>query len=192
MKNFLKESSGLKKNKMLLHVCCAVCAGHVIELLLPYFELTLFFYNPNIHPKEEYNKRLFELKRLISEEKWNVQIVEGVYDIENFIAVTDRYKKQKEGLERCEECFKLRLEKTMQRAKEMDINYVATTLSISPNKNADIVNKVGRALGLEYKINFLETNFKKNEGYKKTLEIAKKHNLYRQDFCGCIYSAINK
>lgn len=175
---------------LLLHSCCAPCSSYVLEYLSKYFKITIIYYNPNISPKEEYDKRLEEQKRLISELKTinPVSIVECDYD-------NDKYEEAIKGLEnepergsRCTECFKLRLEYTVKNAKELDYDYFGTTLSVSPYKNSTLLNEIGKQLSDKYNIPYLYSDFKKKEGYKRSIELSKIYNLYRQDYCGCKYS----
>lgn len=175
---------------LLLHVCCAPCSSYVLEYLSEYFDITVFFYNPNITPKEEYDHRVRELMRLVSEmglsEK--VRIVEGEYEPELFFARTKGLEQEPEGGARCEECFHLRLQKACEYAAAHDYDYVTTTLTISPLKNADLLNCVGNEEGKKAGVTYLDSDFKKKNGYKRSIELSAIHNLYRQNYCGCIFS----
>jgi predicted adenine nucleotide alpha hydrolase (AANH) superfamily ATPase len=172
--------------RLLLHVCCAPDATHVIQVLRKSYIVDAFFYNPNIFPKQEYEKRLTWMRRL--SEKWNIVLYEGNYDQENWLLLTEKYKHEPEGGKRCDVCFAVRLEKTAQLAKEKHYDIFCTTLSISPHKNAKSINDIGKEIGAKYGIGFLEANFKKGNGFKKSVELSKELGLYRQDYCGCVYS----
>jgi len=170
--------------RVLLHICCGVCSSGVIERLKEEgFEVTGFFYNPNIHPEEEYNRRL-EVAQQVSR-ILDFELIEGEYDKDNWFKLTENLKDEPEGGKRCEVCFRIRLEKSAKKANELNIPYFTTTLSISPHKNVSIINKVGKELSNE---NFLERDFKKRDGTKLAIEFSKKYNLYRQNYCGCVYS----
>ncbi len=172
--------------KMLLHVCCANCVLHPYEILKNGFDVTLYFYNPNIHPDEEYDKRLNYAARVA--EKYNLSLIEGQYDKNNWLDVTYEYRDEPEGAKRCEMCFSIRLEKTALFALENGYDLFATTLSVSPHKNSKIINNTGKMLSEKYGVEFLEADFKKQDGFKKTILLSKELDLYRQDYCGCIYS----
>lgn len=172
--------------KLLLHVCCAPCSPHVIELLQKEFELTAFFYNPNIHPHEEYARRLAEVERYCREH--TIALVKGEYDTERWFSVVKGMEEQKEGAERCETCYRLRLEKTALIAQAHEIGCYATTLTVSPYKKAPVINRIGREAGERYSRIFYEADFKKQDGFKKSCELSKQYNFYRQTHCGCIYS----
>ncbi|MGE5455549.1 MAG: epoxyqueuosine reductase QueH [Ignavibacteriales bacterium] len=176
------------KPKLLLHVCCAPCSSYVLEYLSSYFNISLFFYNPNIAPKEEYDKRIIELDRFVNEFNNDVKIIEGNYDNNIYEEMIKGLEEEKEGGKRCFKCFNLRLEETAKKALELNFDYFTTTLSISPYKNASVLNNIGKNLENEYKIKYLYSDFKKNDGYKKSIELSKKYQLYRQDYCGCTYS----
>ncbi len=177
--------------KILLHCCCAPDATHSINVLKEQnFNIVTYFYNPNIHPEEEYKKRYKEMEKVIK--NMEVECVNNVnYDIDTWHKICDRFANEKEGGKRCELCFRLRLEETAKKAKEINIDFIATTLTISPHKDADIINKIGDEAAKKYSVNYLYTNFKKKDGFKKSIELSKKFNLYRQNYCGCIYS-LNK
>jgi predicted adenine nucleotide alpha hydrolase (AANH) superfamily ATPase len=176
------------KPKLLLHVCCAPCSSYVLDYLSSYFNISLFFYNPNIAPKEEYDKRIIELDRFVNEFNNSVKIIEGNYDNNIYEEMIKGLEEEKEGGKRCFKCFNLRLEETAKKALELNFDYFTTTLSISPYKNASVLNSIGKNLENEYKIKYLYSDFKKNDGYKKSIELSKKYQLYRQDYCGCTYS----
>lgn len=186
--NILKNFTD--KKTILLHSCCAPCSSHVITYLTKYFDITILYYNPNIFPYEEYLKRKNEQIRLINEipKINNVNIIDCDYD-------NDLYNKLIKGLEnepekgnRCTVCYQMRMEKTAIIAKKNNYDYFCTTLSVSPYKNANLINKIGEKLEKEYNIKWLYSDFKKKDGYKKSIELSKKYNLYRQNYCGCIYS----
>ena len=217
----IKKTS--KKPSLLLHVCCAPCSSACLEILEKYFDITLLFYNPNIHPKEEYYKRLDELNAFI--EKKNVlaknqenyiniqknndfnakieqknkildifnisnqiKILEINYDPNEFFTAVKGLENEKEGGKRCEVCFNLRLGKTAQIAKEKCFDYFTTTLTLSPYKNSELLNEIGEIMQNKYSTPYLFSDFKKNDGYKKSIELSKEYNLYRQDYCGCVFS----
>lgn len=173
---------------LLLHACCAPCSSYCIEYLNGHFEITLFFYNPNIFPAEEYTHRVNELKRLVREMGLNIPVLEAENDTESFYALARGRENVREGGARCFDCYRLRLEKTAQLAKEKGFDYFTTTLSISPLKNAQKLREIGLELEGEYGVKNLPSDFKKKEGYKRSIELSKKYNLYRQDYCGCEYS----
>ncbi len=176
--------------RLLLHSCCAPCSSYVIEYLSQYFRITVFYYNPNISMREEYLKRVEEEKRFIREfpAKYKVDFIEGVYDTENFYKNVKGYENCKEGGERCFICYEMRLRKTAKMAKEGAYDYFTTTLTISPLKKSAKLNEIGYNLSKEYGIEYLLSDFKKKEGYKRSIELSKEYNLYRQNYCGCIYS----
>lgn len=178
------------KPTLLLHACCAPCSSYVLEYLNEYFDITVLFYNPNISPKKEYEYRADELKKLVVKmglsERINV-IVED-YDENEFLEMTKGLESEPEGGIRCYGCYEQRLLKTAVKAKEMGVDYFTTTLSISPLKNAQKLNEIGRRLSDEYGVAYLFSDFKKKNGYKRSVELSEKYDLYRQNFCGCIYS----
>ena len=182
-----------KENKipsLLLHSCCAPCSSYVLEYLSDFFKITVFYYNPNISPKEEFIKRIDEQKRLIRElpSKNEINFIEGFYDSEKFVSLSKNPERMEDGGERCFKCYNLRLEETARLAKKNSFDYFTTTLSVSPYKNSDKLNLIGKSLSDKYGINYLYSDFKKKNGYKRSIELSKKYNLYRQDYCGCIYS----
>ena len=175
---------------LLLHSCCAPCSSYVLAYLNKYFNITVFYYNPNITNKEEYLKRKQEQIRLISELPAinKINILDADYKPEKFFEISKGLEDCREGGERCFKCYKLRLEATAKAAKENNFDYFCTTLTISPLKNAQKINEIGHMLGEEYQIPFLPSDFKKKEGFKKSIELSSQYNLYRQNYCGCIYS----
>ena len=174
------------RKQLLLHVCCAPCAPHVIELLQQEFALTAFFYNPNIHPQEEYARRLAEVERYCRERA--IALVTGEYDTDRWFSAVQGMEELPEGGLRCERCYRFRLEKTAQTAQARDMGHCATTLTVSPYKKATVINRIGRAAGEQYDRIFHEADFKKHDGFKKSCELSRHYNFYRQTYCGCIYS----
>ena len=171
--------------KLLLHCCCAPCTSGVLWQLEDY-DTTCFYYNPNISPVSEYNFRAEELKRYLG--IMNKDLIIADYDNENYEKIIKGLEQEKEGGERCYNCFELRLRETAKLAKEKGFDLFTTTLSVSPYKNADVLNEIGERVGKEIGIEYLKANFKKNNGYLRSIENSKKYNLYRQNYCGCIYS----
>lgn len=177
------------KPSLLLHACCAPCSSAVVEFLNEYFDITLYFYNPNISPEAEYDFRADELKRLISEMNLeNIDIIVEKYDNSEFESIAKGYEDLPEGGGRCKRCFELRLEKAIQYASSKGFDYVTTTLTISPHKNAQLLNETGKSISEKYNIQYLFSDFKKRNGYKRSCELSRQYNLYRQDYCGCKYS----
>lgn len=179
-----------KKPTLLLHGCCAPCSSYVLEYLTKYFKITVLFYNPNIYPKEEYYYRAEELKRLIVDMRLSerVDLIVDYYAPEEFFNIAKGLKDCPEGGERCFECYRLRLRRAAQIASGRGLDYFGTTLTISPLKNTDKLNEIGEELAIQYGIKYLPSDFKKKNGYKRSVELSGEYNLYRQDFCGCIYS----
>ena len=175
---------------ILLHSCCAPCSSHVISVLSPHFDITILYYNPNIEPYEEYLKRKEEEIRFIGEYPASnkLDIIDCDYDNDKFHEVVKGLEDLKEGGNRCFICYELRLDKTAKTAKELGYEYFATTLSVSPYKNSKKLNEIGLKLSDEYDVKYLISDFKKKNGYKHSIELSKEYNLYRQDYCGCIYS----
>ena len=172
--------------KVLLHSCCAPCSSHVVTLLKEYFDVTVLYYNPNIYPLEEYLKRKNEQIKLL--EILNIPIMDIDYDHNEFKENVKGLEDEKEGGARCNKCFALRLEKTAILAQLNQFEYFCTTLTVSPYKNSQIINKKGAILEQKYNVKYLYSDFKKKEGYKKSIELSKKYDLYRQHYCGCEYS----
>ena len=183
-------SDSNKVPKLLLHSCCAPCSSYCLMVLAEYFEVTVFYYNPNIYPEEEYRMRVEEQQRFIREfpTKYPVSFVEGFYDTKAFYEMAKGLEQVPEGGERCFRCYEMRLRKTAELAKEQEFDYFTTTLSISPLKNAQKLNEIGERLCRDRKVKWLPSDFKKKEGYKKSTEISKEYEMYRQDYCGCVYS----
>lgn len=198
--NFQKELDNLiAKNRksdttptLFLHSCCAPCSSYVLEYLSQYFAITVYYYNPNIYPEHEYADRTQEQKRLIDEinpECVNkIRMLEGVYDKDRFYETIRGLEKEPEGGERCFACIRMRLIEAARLAKEKGFDYFCTTLSISPLKNAQMINEIGKQLEEQYAVKFLPSDFKKRNGYLRSVELSKKWNLYRQNYCGCVYS----
>ncbi len=184
-----KIISNLKqKPRLLLHACCGVCSSSVLERLISYFDITVLYYNPNIYPEEEYQKRLITQKEIIEKMNLPVQLMVVGYCSEDFEQIAKGLEQEKEGGIRCTKCFYLRLEKTAIIAKENNFDYFCTTLSVSPYKNSEKLNEIGKVLETKYNVKYLYSDFKKKEGYKRSNELARKYNLYRQHYCGCKYS----
>ena len=175
---------------LLLHSCCAPCSSYVLEYLSEYFYITIFYYNPNIDTAEEFNRRVSEQKRLIREMplKHAVKFIEGKYETERFHELAKGLEDVPEGGERCFKCYRLRLEEAAAEARKGGYDYFTTTLSISPLKNAQKLNEIGKDLSEKYGVKYLYSDFKKKEGYKRSCTLSKEYNLYRQDYCGCEYS----
>lgn len=198
-RNYQKEMEKLiegfqgERKSLLLHSCCAPCSSAVLEKLQEIFEITVFYYNPNISEDLEYGKRVEEQKRLI--EAFNqknscfpIKIIEGEYEPAKFYTAARGLERCPEGGERCFQCYALRLEETAKLAKKGNYDFFTTTLTISPLKNATKLNEIGQELGRKYETAFLPSDFKKKEGYKRSIELSKEYNLYRQNFCGCVFS----
>lgn len=183
------EKAGVRKS-LLLHCCCAPCSSYVLEYLCRYFDITVCFYNPNISPENEYNYRFSELRRLAAEmpQAKTVKFCDTEYNSDDFLKIAKGHEQDREGGERCFACYHLRLEYAAQKAKEGGFDYFTTTLSISPMKNAEKLNQIGARLEEKYGVKYLYSDFKKREGYKRSIELSAKYSLYRQDYCGCIYS----
>lgn len=178
--------------KILLHSCCAPCSSYVLETLSNFFNITVFYYNPNISPIEEYELRKSEQKKLIEslDFKNRVNFLDCDYEDYEFEKISKGLENEPEKGKRCLKCYDLRLRKTAKIAKKLNYDFFTTTLTVSPYKNADWINQIGESLSKEYGVNFLFSDFKKNDGYKKSIELSKKYNLYRQNFCGCKFSKI--
>ena len=179
-----------KVPRLLLHSCCGPCSTYCLSVLSEYFEVTVFYYNPNIYPPEEYHMRAREQERFIGEYpmKHPVHFVEGAYDTERFYEMAKGMEQIPEGGERCFQCYRLRLEETAAYAKANGFDFFTTTLSISPLKNSQKLNEIGGQLSQEYQVAYLFSDFKKKEGYKRSTEISREYQMYRQYYCGCIYS----
>ncbi len=180
------------KKKLLLHSCCGPCSTSVIERLKEEFDLTIFYYNPNIFPEKEYDNRLKGQQRYVKETGLNIVVIDGTYkDFEMFDEQLKFFAKEAEGGRRCEKCISLRLMKTAEEAKERKFDLFASTLSVSPHKNVLLINKIGKELSEKWGVGFFEADFKKKDGYLKSVKMSQKFNLYRQQYCGCKYSMKN-
>ena len=179
-----------KVPRLLLHSCCAPCSSYVLEYLSRYFEITVYFYNPNIDQPVEYKRRVKEQERLIASMDFihPVTLETGAYEPEEFHRIVRGLEKEPEGGARCFKCYELRLQEAAKVAQAGRFDYFTTTLSISPLKNAEKLNEIGEKLAKEYRVPYLPSDFKKKNGYKRSVELSEKYNLYRQDYCGCIYS----
>ena len=188
LNSIINNLKGTKK--LLLHSCCGPCSSYVIEYLTPYFDITVLYYNPNIYPESEYIKRKNEQIKLINSipNKNKLDIMDIDYDSELFDKISIGHELDNEGGQRCSLCFELRLSKTAQLAKENNYDFFGTTLTVSPHKNSKIINEIGSILEKKYLVNYLYSDFKKKEGYKRSIELAKEYDLYRQNYCGCKYS----
>lgn len=193
--NFDKEMYNIINNldgvpRLLLHSCCAPCSSICLSILSNYFHVTVFYYNPNMDTEEEYEKRKNEQKRFINEypAKYKIDFLDCDYDNETFLNRVKGLESEPERGARCPVCFRLRLEKTALKAKELNYDYFATTLTLSPLKNTKQINEIGLVVGKEIGIPYLVSDFKKNDGYKKSIEFSKEYNLYRQNYCGCKFS----
>ena len=196
--NYSKKTESIIENNkrehilpsLLIHACCAPCSSACLEYLNPYFKITVFYYNPNISPRSEFDKRMKEEKRLIESMPFenSVDMIEGTYDHKDFLEIANGLEDCPEGGERCFKCYRLRLEETARLAKEMGFDYFCTTLSISPLKNAEKINEIGYETAQKYGVSWLPSDFKKKEGYKRSIELTKQYDLYRQNFCGCAFS----
>ena len=181
---------GDRKPRLLLHSCCAPCSSVCLERLTQYFDITLFYYNPNLFPAEEYARRVAEQRRLIAAlpHANAMDFVEGSYDPDLFYQVVRGLENEKEGGKRCKVCFELRLRAAARAAKSIHADYFTTTLSISPHKNAVWLGELGEAFAAEYGVRWLPSDFKKKNGFKRSTELAARYGLYRQDYCGCVFS----
>ena len=176
--------------RLLLHSCCGPCSSYVLDVLTKHFDVTLLYYNPNIYPSEEYQKRLAEQLRLLDEMPFekSVSYMACEYDEGEFLQAAKGLESEREGGARCEKCFRLRLNKTAFEAQKNGFDYFTTTLSVSPHKNAQMLNEIGKELEKEYGVKYLYADFKKKDGYKKSVKLSEEYNLYRQDYCGCRFA----
>ena len=181
------EENG-EKPKLLVHSCCAPCSSYVLSLLCKKFDITVFYFNPNIFPESEFLYRSEEQARLIKEMGEDISFIEGRYKPDEFFDALKGHEGDREGGERCEICFRLRLFEAAKVAKEQGFDYFTTTLSISPLKNAPLLNKIGAEAAEKFGVKYLFSDFKKKEGYKQSIILSKKYNLYRQNYCGCVFS----
>lgn len=186
-----KQISNLEEGTtLLLHACCAPCSSAVLERIANFFKITIFYYNPNITEEDEYRKRIEEIKKLISliKPKYEISLIEGNYEPKKFFEISKGLEKCPERGERCFKCYKLRLEETAKIADKLGFNTFATTLTLSPHKNTNWINEIGEELNNKYNSTYLYSDFKKKNGYKRSIELSREYNLYRQDYCGCVYS----
>lgn len=179
---------------LLLHSCCAPCSSYCLEYLSNFFRITVFYYNPNIYPEEEYAKRVEEQQRFIAQlpAKHPISFVEGAFEKERFYEIAKGYEDCPEGGERCFRCYELRLEETAKLAQSMGMDYFTTTLSISPLKNSAKLNEIGEKMSAIYEVAHLSSDFKKKNGYKRSVELSNEYGMYRQYYCGCIYSKVQR
>lgn len=177
-----------EKPELLLHACCAPCSSYVLEYLHERFRITLYFFNPNIAPEEEYLYRSQELKRLVREMKLDIEIIEEEYDPKPFYELAKGLEQLPERGERCQRCIGYRLKFAGKKAAEIGADYFTTTLTISPHKDCAFINELGENVSAECGVKYLFSDFKKHEGYKRSIELSKEYNLYRQNYCGCVYS----
>ena len=175
-----------EKKSILLHSCCGPCSSACIDRLKEYFDITVVYYNPNIEPIDEYIHRKNEQVRLLKE--WNIKYLDCDYDNDLWVDTTKYLTKELEGGKRCSVCFGIRLKYTANMAKRLGFDYFGTTLTVSPHKDSQLINRIGGSIGSNLGIKYLYSDFKKRDGYKKSCEFAKQYNLYRQDYCGCLYS----
>lgn len=190
-----KQISNLEEGtSLLLHACCAPCSSACLERLGNYFDISIFYYNPNITEEDEYTKRINEIKKFISEfkTKYPVKLIEGRYDPNEFFEIAKGLENEPERGSRCYKCYKLRLEESAKVASELGFDYFCTTLTLSPHKNSNWINEIGQELDKQYTSVYLYSDFKKQNGYKRSIELSREYNLYRQDYCGCIYSKRTK
>lgn len=199
-RNFSKEMDELiakldpsaPKPKLLLHACCAPCSSGCLERLVPYFDVTIFFYNPNMDSEEEYVKRATELRRFVKEAALPVDVIVCKYNSAPFYEMARGLENVPEGGARCFKCYELRMRETAKVAVENGFDYFTTTLSISPLKNSQKINEIGERLGNFFEVRHLPSDFKKKDGYKRSIELSREYGLYRQNYCGCVYSKRNE
>ncbi|MCR5112236.1 MAG: epoxyqueuosine reductase QueH [Ruminococcus sp.] len=184
------EKSG-EKPSLLLHACCAPCSSHTLLFLHEHFDITLYFCNPNISPESEFDFRLDELKRLVKELGLDINIIEEPYDSAPFFALAKGLEDLPERGERCQKCIEFRLRMAAAKAKELGSDYFTTTLTISPHKDCTFINECGGRISEETGVPYLYSDFKKHDGYKHSIQLSKEYNLYRQNYCGCVYSMRN-
>jgi predicted adenine nucleotide alpha hydrolase (AANH) superfamily ATPase len=193
--NYNTETENIIKNlknkpSLLLHSCCGPCSSYVLEYLSKYFDITVYYYNPNIDTEDEYFKRLNEQIKIINilSTDSKVKLIKGEYEPEKYLEYVKGLENEREGQGRCHKCYHLRLEETALLAKRLNFDYFCTTLTVSPHKNAEVINSLGKELENQYNVLYLYSDFKKNNGYKRSIELSKEYDLYRQDYCGCIFS----
>lgn len=194
MEDTIKEikKSGIKK-KLLIHSCCGPCSSAVLEYLNNFFKIDIYFYNPNITISYEYEHRIIEQKEMIEKLNYDMEVIEGTYDPQkDFFSKIKGLENEKEGGKRCYSCYDIRISETAKKAKEEDYDFFTTVLSISPMKNVNYINEIGERYSKEYNIPFLYADFKKKNRYLRSIEISKELDMYRQDYCGCIFSKIER
>lgn len=192
MEEIIKNIS--EGSTLLLHACCAPCSSTVLERLGNFFNISILYYNPNITNKDEYEKRLEEIRKFTSsfDTKYPIEVISGRYEPKEFFDIARGLENEPERGKRCYKCYELRLKETAKIAKEKGFDYFTTTLSLSPYKDAKWINEIGEELEKELEVNFLYSDFKKKNGYKRSIELSNEFNLYRQDYCGCVYSVRDK
>ncbi|MCH4890732.1 epoxyqueuosine reductase QueH [Acidaminobacter sp. JC074] len=191
MENTIKSFKGEKKT-LLIHSCCAPCSSYVLEYLQDYFEITVMFYNPNMIDEEEFEKRYNEQVKINAAMREDIKLVKVPYEPQTFYQAVKGLEDIPEGGERCRACFELRLNEAAIYASDHGMDFFTTTLSISPLKNASTLNELGQKIGDKYGVNYLLSDFKKKNGYKRSVELSKENDLYRQEYCGCIYSKLER
>ena len=190
-----KQMNNIKEGtKLLLHACCAPCSSAVLERLSNFFEITIFYYNPNITEEKEYLKRIEELKKYISlvKYKYPISLIPGNYEPQKFFEMAKGLEDEPERGKRCYKCYAMRLEESARIADELGFDYFCTTLTLSPHKNSNWINEIGEDLNNRYNSIYLYSDFKKRTGYKRSIELSREYDLYRQDYCGCVYSLRDK
>lgn len=187
MQEIIKSNKGIRKS-LLLQVCCAPCSSQVLTRLRDFFDIDIFYYNPNIYPEDEYQKRANTLKDLVKQMNLDSKVIIVKNNPKDFYEYVDTRKDDYEGGTSCYKCYELRLRETAKIAKEKNYDYFSTSLSISPHKNSKWLNEIGEKLEEEFKVKYLYSDFKKKNGYKSSIELSEKYNLYRQDYCGCVFS----
>ena len=190
-----KQMNNIKEGtKLLLHACCAPCSSAVLERLSNFFEITIFYYNPNITEEKEYLKRIEELKKYISlvKYKYPISLIPGNYEPQKFFEMANGLEDEPERGKRCYKCYAMRLEESARIADELGFDYFCTTLTLSPHKNSNWINEIGEDLNNRYNSIYLYSDFKKKNGYKRSIELSREYDLYRQDYCGCVYSLRDK
>lgn len=192
MEEIIKNIS--EGSTLLLHACCAPCSSTVLERLGNFFNISILYYNPNITNKDEYEKRLEEIRKFTSsfDTKYSIEVISGRYEPKEFFDIARGLENEPERGKRCYKCYELRLRETAKIAKEKGFDYFTTTLSLSPYKDAKWINEIGEELEKELEVKFLYSDFKKKNGYKRSIELSNEFNLYRQDYCGCVYSVRDK
>jgi predicted adenine nucleotide alpha hydrolase (AANH) superfamily ATPase len=190
LNNSQSSSEKNKKPKILVHICCAPDALYVLDILKKNYDVSGYFYNPNIHPEKEYFLRLEETRDVAK--TLGVVLHEDIYDAEKWFDITHQFRTEPEKGLRCDVCYAIRLKKTAQKTKALDLDFFTTVMSLSPWKKAEVINRIGRMFASRYGVKFMEANFKKKDGFKKSIELSKRHELYRQNYCGCLYSQDSK